>query len=333
MTGSRRALQDAALAALVLRQHGVASREQLRRLGYRRGHVAEHVAAGRWRLVCHDLVVAHTGPLDDDATLWLAVLGAPGDVAVGSWTGLARHGLVGWERPGLHVVVPRGAKPFRPPGVVVHESRRFAPEDVVRRDGLPVFRVERCAVDAAAWQASARTAVGLLAATVQQGLTTPDRLAEQLDHVGRVRFRTLMQRSLADIAGGADALSEIDLARLCRDAHLPAPLQQERRRDARGRWRYLDAVWHLPDGRRLVVEVDGVGHMEAARWYADLMRDAELLPDERTVRLRIPAAALRAEPERVRAVLEHYLRPSPAPAGTPARTFVSTGARYGLRSY
>ncbi|MFP3714620.1 hypothetical protein [Puerhibacterium sp. TATVAM-FAB25] len=329
MTGSRQALQDTALAALALRQHGVVNREQLRALGYRRGHVAEHVAAGRWRLVCQDLVIVHTGPLDADGRLWLAVLGAPGDVAVGSWTGLARHGLTGWDRPGQHVVVPRGAKPFRPVGVVVHESRRFAAEDMVRRDGLPVFRVERCAVDAAAWQPSGRTAVGLLAATVQQGLTTPDRLAEQLDRVGKVRFRTLMRRSLADIAGGADALSEIDLVRLCREARLPPPLQQERRRDSRGRWRYLDAVWQLPDGRRLVVEVDGVGHMEAARWYADLMRDAELLPDDRTVRLRIPAAALRVEPERVRAVLEHYLRPGAAAAAAP----VSTSARHGLRSY
>lgn len=318
MTASRAALRDPRLAALAARQSGAVSRRQLDRLGYRSWHVAGQLAAGRWRAVGKQLVVVHTGPLGDDARLWLAVLGTPGDVAVGSWTGLARHGLTGWERPGLHLVVPRGAKPYRPPDVVVHESRRFAPEDVVRRDGLPVFRVERCAVDAAAWQPSGRAAVGLLAATVQQGLTTPDRLAAQLDRVGRVRFCTLMQRSIADIAGGAAALSEIDLVHLCRGARLPTPVQQERRRDSRGRWRYLDAVWRLPDGRRLVVEVDGVGHMEAARWYADLMRDAELLPDERTIRLRIPAAALRAEPERVRAMLEHYLRP-PTPVRTPVR--------------
>lgn len=38
-------------------------------------------------------------------------------------------------------------------------------------------------------------------------------------------------------------LAEIDLARLCRRFGLPVPSRQERRRDASGRVRYLDAYW------------------------------------------------------------------------------------------
>lgn len=309
MTGSRDFLSVPGLGGLLRRQHGVATRAQLRGLGVTPTHVTSQVAARRWRSLTSDLVVLHTGPLGREAQLWSAVLDAEPPVAVGSWTGLAEHGLVGWDRPGLHVVVPRGARTRRLPGVVVHESRRFCPEDVVTVRGLPVFRVERCAVDAAAWQRSGRTAVGLLAAVVQQRLGTPAQLGEQLDRVGKVRHRRLMQLSLDDIEGGADALSEIDFVRLCRARGLPEPARQARRRDARGRWRYLDAEWLLAGGRRLVVEIDGVGHMEATRWYDDLMRDAELLPDERTVRLRFPAAAVRAEPGRVGDVLVRYLVP------------------------
>ncbi|AEG43174.1 hypothetical protein [Isoptericola variabilis] len=305
--GSWQVMHDVGLRRLAARQAGIATRAQLRSLGIASWHVEEHVRAHRWRKVSRDLVALHTGPLDDAATLWTAVLGAEPPVAIGAWTGLRLHGLQGWERPGTHVVVPRGAKPWRPRGVVVHESRRFAPEDVTVVGDLPVHRVERCAVDAAAWQRSARTAVGLLAAVVQQRLSTPERLWEQLERVGKVRFHRLMRLSLHDIAGGADALSEIDFARLCRARSLPEPRRQERRRDARGRLRFLDAEWTLPGGRRLHVEIDGVGHMEVGRWYDDLMRDAELLPDERTVRLRFPAMAVRAEPERVVDVLARYL--------------------------
>ena len=106
--------------------------------------------------------------------------------------------------------------------------------------------------------------------------------------MGSVRHRATMRRALADIAGGADSLAEIDFARLCRSVGLPEPSRQVRRRDASGRWRYLDVEWRMPRGR-LVVEIDGIGHMERERWYDDLLRDAEIGTDRRTVRLRLPA--------------------------------------------
>jgi very-short-patch-repair endonuclease len=45
------------------------------------------------------------------------------------------------------------------------------------------------------------------------------------------------------------------------------------RLDAAGRRRWLDAYW---DRARLVVEVDGMWHMEAAAWWADMRRDNDL---------------------------------------------------------
>ena len=320
MTGSRNVRHLKGLAALGRLQAGVVTRSQLRGWGIESWHVEEHIRALRWRKEAAELVTLHTGPLTPRGELWAAVLGASGQVALGSWTGLALRGLRGWNRPGIHLVVPRGAKPGYRRGVVVHESRRFCPEDVVVVEGLPVFTVERCAVDAAAWQPSPRTAVGLLAAVVQQRLSTPEHLWDQLDRVGRVRHLRIMQLSLHDIQGGADALSEIDFARLCRSRDLREPSRQRRRRDARGRLRYLDVEWQLGGGRRLVVEIDGVGHMEVVRWYDDLMRDAELLPDTRTITLRLPAMAVRAEPERVVSLLERYLPAvrSPVRHGPPA---------------
>jgi hypothetical protein len=205
-------------------------------------------------------------------------------------------------------VVRRGHHPVPVPGVVVHQSRRHSAADVLSVRGLPTHCVERAAVDAAAWSGRVRTACGLLAAVVQQGLTTPERVRPVLDAAGAVRFRKAMFHALNDIEGGAQAMSEIDIARLCRRAGLPEPLRQRMRRDARGRRRYLDVEWTLPDGSVVVLEVDGVGHLEQTQWYDDLMRQAELLLPRRHLVIRLPASAVRLEPQRVIDILTRALQ-------------------------
>ena len=308
MSGSARAFDEVpGLRALVRRQAGVVSRSQLAALGVTDGHIRSHIAARRWRTVSGTLVVTHLGPLTLEARHWPAVLGAPEDSVLGAHTALTVLGLSGWERDRVHLVVARGAKVAPQPWLVVHESRRLRDADVRRIRGLPFHSVERAAVDAAAWQPSWRTAAGLMAAVVQQRLTTVEKMHAVLDDVGAVAHRKVMRAALADIAGGADSLAEIDLARLCRVAAIPEPTRQAVRLDARGRRRYLDAVWELGGGRRLVVEVDGVGHLERERWYDDLLRDAEIGADPTTVRIRIPAMAARHEPERVVAIIRRHL--------------------------
>lgn len=299
------------VAQLARAQNAVVSRAQLAALGVREHHVENQLRARRWRTITRDVVVLHTGPLVREAQLWAATMAAGPGSALCSWSTLALRGLRGWDRDEVHVVVPRGSRPARMPGVVVHESRRHGPEDVLRHRGLPTHSIARAAVDAAAWSGSPRTAVGLLAAVVQQGMTTPTALHAALDAAGRVRYHKLMALSLDDIAGGADSLAEIDFTRLCRAAKLPEPARQSRRVDARGRARFLDAEWDLPDGRRLLVEVDGVGHMDALRWYDDLMRTAELPSADGSALIRIPAAAARTEPERLVAILRRHLAPRP----------------------
>ncbi|WP_233275892.1 hypothetical protein [Isoptericola variabilis] len=253
------------------------------------------------------MLVTHRGPLSRSAKRWAAVLGAPRGSVIGAWSALEVHGIENWFREPIHVVVPRGATPDRHPWLTVHESRRLRDDHVVEVDGLPVHTVARAAVDAAAWQRSWRTAAGLVAAVVQQRLATPAELRTMLDEVGAVRHRAVMRHALADIAGGADSLAEIDFARLCRRARLPEPFRQSVRTDARGLRRFLDVEWVLPGGRRFVVEIDGIGHIERDRWYDDLLRDAEIGADTRTVRIRLPAMAARYEPERVLAIVRRHL--------------------------
>jgi len=293
------------LAERARAQAGCLSRSQLRAYGVDADAERLRVGSGGWQRVGPCVVLLHGGPVGREARLWAAVLTTP-SAALGAWTALEVHGLRGWERDVVHLVADAGRGRRRAPGTRLSTTTRPA---VVRlRRGLPVHDVPRAAVDAAGTCSTVRAAGGLVAAVVQQRLTTADRLRAELSGAGPVRHRAALRSVLEDVAGGAGSLAEVDLAVLCRRAGLSVPLRQAVREDATGRRRYLDAEWRRPDGRRVLLEVDGVGHLEEAQWYDDLLRAAEVSEPGEVV-LRLPARALRAEPARVVALLRRHLVP------------------------
>lgn len=98
-----------------------------------------------------------------------------------------------------------------------------------------------------------------------------EHLAAQLDRQKRVDRRALMLDTVADIAGGSRALSELDfLNYVIRPFKLPPPDRQVGRRDTHGRRRWLDAVW---EQAKLVVEIDGAGHRDILQYWDDMDRD------------------------------------------------------------
>jgi len=276
---------NAAVSELLRRQAGVATFEQLRGAGITESVARAQVAARRWQRAGHRCLVAHNHVLTRQQSLWVAVLDPVGLTAVAGMSALQVAGLrfFGRETELLHVVVRRGARYHRAPGVVVHESRRFGPADVERARGLPSTSLPRSALDAAAWQPSSRYATGLLAAVVQQRLCPADELTAELRFVGRVRHKQAMRLALLDIAGGAEALGELDIASMCRRFDLSPPERQVVRRDPSGRRRYLDCEWRLPDGTTVVLEVDGSHHAETAHWEADMRRERAVVVSRRVV--------------------------------------------------
>jgi very-short-patch-repair endonuclease len=165
--------------------------------------------------------------------------------------------------PDLLRTLPLGLAAVR-----VHRTRHLPNLD--RQRGRPDRTgMARSVVDAGQWARTDDETQTLLAAACQQRLVTSAEVREVLARMPRVHRRQLMLTALADIEGGAEALSEIDLLRLCRRHRLPAPDMQERRTDARGRLRYIDAYWRE---WHLQVEIDGAHHMDAGQWAADLRR-------------------------------------------------------------
>lgn len=107
-----------------------------------------------------------------------------------------------------------------------------------------------------------------------------------------------MRLTLADIAGGAEALSEIDFGRLCRRHGLKIAARQQVRHDAQGRRRYLDGVATGPNGASVAFEVDGAIHLAVRDYWNDMARDNELMIAGQPL-LRFPSLIVRTEPELV----------------------------------
>lgn len=280
-------------------QAGLLTRLQLASVGVDRWAIRHRIRTDRWVDLTPTVISTTTGVLDREQLMWLGVLHGGRDAMIGELTAAEVEGLRNWHREGVTVVVPHGADVGAGyPGIDFVRSRRPLRDQRRRRPGLPVSRVEPAVLGFASRQRSTRTAEGVLAAVVQQRLTSPELLLNWIDRMrplrGAARFRT----ALADIAGGAQSVAEIDVGRMCRAFGLALPTRQVKRRDAGGRIRFTDCEWRLADGRTLVLEVDGGFHMDVEHWEDDLVRQRALTSPDRLV-VRCTARELRDVPGRV----------------------------------
>jgi hypothetical protein len=182
--------------------------------------------------------------------------------------------------------------------VELHQTRRDEAYRLRVFGAPPRTTVERSAIDAASWTRNPRSAGGLLAAVVQQRLSTAQRLLEELEKSGPIRHRPLLRHTLEDIAGGAQALSEIDMGKLCRREGLNVTARQAIRLDGQGRRRYLDGIVTGPDGKQVAFEVDGAVHLMVLNYWEDMERSNELLI-AKVPQLRFPSLAVRVDGAKV----------------------------------
>lgn len=290
-------------AELVSRQAGLVHRRQLGAMGIDSDYVARQVRARRWTMRSSVVVGTTTGPLSPEQNLWLGVLHGGPHACLAGLSALALMGLRGWERPFVTVAVPQAADVEPLAGFRIRRTRRRLPELRTTHQGLPLLRIEPAALLFAAYDRSSRTASGLLAATVQQRLTTAGRLLEWVEPLQPLPRARLFRVNLEEIGGGAHSMAEIDVGRMCRRFRLPLPCRQTPRRDRNGRRRFTDCEWTLSDGRRLVLEVDGAFHLDVASWEDDMARERSLVVDGDVV-LRCTSTELRLRPARVAADLE-----------------------------
>ena len=273
--------------------------------GHTAAGIRAQLTARRWRRWGRAIVL-HNGPLSRQQQWYVARVHGGPHALLAAFTAAEACGLRGWERDDVHIVMPQGARGSTRCPVAMRRHRVRDWSRVRRYRQGPVQLLPQALLIAAASFSSPRPACGILAAAVQQRLVTADRLRSELDLNPRLRHRRILIAGLADIAQGADALSEIDFVRLCRRFGLPTPIQQLVRRERSGRRRYLDATWRRRDGRLVVVEIDGALHLAVDRWWRDQLRQNELAVADALI-LRYPSVIVRTEPDLVARQLRQAL--------------------------
>jgi Protein of unknown function (DUF559) len=264
------------------------------------------VASGRWQKPVRGVVVAQSGPLTGRQMFRTALLRAGPQAALAGLTAARSDGFKGFDdkcslaETTIHLLAPAGYKRRTSPiglVVVTHYTRALTDEDVHPLRQPRRTRIARSLVEAAAWMPTDRGAMAVLAAGVQQRLVRTDDLHQVADRIETLRRRKLIRETIVDIAGGSQALSELDFTRqVIRAFRLPEPSRQAARRGATGRRRWTDVMW---DDYKIVVEIDGAQHTaDPLQRWDDMERDIDLGLDGYQT-LRFPAWLVRTNPEYV----------------------------------
>ena len=287
----------ARLGSLAASQERVVSRGQLQSLGWSDGQIDHELRYGRWHAPAWGVVALQNAPLTYDQRLWLGVLHAGKGAALTHLTSCRQAGLK-WkgDEDTVHVLTPKGDLVEPIEGFFFHQTRRPYHQWLSRSPSGPSrLDLEHAALLTAERDRYVRRAVGLLAACVQQRLTDADQLVRAGKDIRKLRHGEIFMLALGDIAGGAQSFAEIDVGLHCQRNGLAQPTRQAVRADADGRRRYLDCEWALPDGRVIVLEVDGSFHLKVGAWWRDMKRERAVVLSRSTV-LRCASIELRLEP-------------------------------------
>ncbi|GAB2990607.1 hypothetical protein [Nocardioides montaniterrae] len=278
-------------------QHGLLTRAQLAALGVDRWAVRHRIATERWLALGPTVVSTTTGALSREQRKWWGVLHAGAGAVLGDLTAAEHLGLRNWTRDEITVLVDKENAPNSGiDGITFVQTRHSLALLRDRRSEIPCAAIEPAVLRFASRQRSHRTAEGVLAAAVQQQLTSPELLLGWVDRLRPLRGAPRFRVALGEIAGGAQSVAEIDVRRMCNAFRLRLPDRQTKRRDSSGRLRFTDCEWHLPNGHVIVLEVDGAFHMETEHWEDDLARQRRLSGPGRTI-VRCSARELRDDPD------------------------------------
>lgn len=209
---------------------------------------------------------------------------------------LQRHGWRGSPRGPVEVLVPHGA--YTPSAPAFMRVRQSVLNPGVRRlQGMPCVEPALATVQAAGWASSERESMFLVVSCLQQRLVAPHQLRRILDRHPNLPRGRLVRDTVQEYVGGATSMNEITFGRLCKRFGVPAPIRQRRRKDSQGRPRYLDAEFRTASGAILIVEIDGIHHLNPENWLEDIDRQNGLVVETAGMVLRASSWSLRHEPE------------------------------------
>jgi len=279
---------------LAARQHGIVARRQLLALGFSAKSIEHRVARGRLHSVTRGVYAVGWPQLTRERRWMAAVLACGGEAAL-SHRSAAELWDIGREASERIDVSVRRPTKVRRRGLRVRRRPTLRPEDIVRRNGIPVTTPTRTLIDLA-------TELGPLGVeravneADKRDLIDPESLRAALGiydgEPGAPLLRKLLDKRTFSLS---DSDLEIFFRPIAAEAGLPFPLSKQH---VNG-WE-VDFYW--PD-LGLVVETDGLRyHRTASSQTRDARRDrahalAGMTP------LRFTHYEIRYEPAMVRAEL------------------------------
>ena len=184
------------LWALVRRQHGVVTREQLLELGYTQSAIAHRLGSGRLHRVHVGVYSVGRPGLAPAGRLMAAALSCGPGARLSHRSAAALHGLLDDVRAGPIDVTVSPATTRRRSGVRVYR-RAIAADECAEVDGLPVTSVVRTVIDIAPLLSLRRLEAAVNAAD-NRDLADPEQLRASLaDYAGRrgvARLRLVLDR-------------------------------------------------------------------------------------------------------------------------------------------
>jgi len=285
---------------LLRRQAGLLSTVQCEELGIGRETRRRLVRQGRWTSPARSVYDTDPVPLDsrsrddwfDHAARWhtwfALLVHGPEAIATGCCA-LVLHGVAGLPR-GFPLEVTRDDRSPRRSrhGVAVVDYYAAFPTTSV--SGRQVARIDHAAAQALP-KLPRQNALAVLDDLARRHGFTPDRLTELHELVRRRRGAARLHDLFGLVDGRADSPAE-SFARLsCHDNGVPPDDIQVRMVVGGQVVARVDLGWKLPDGRWLVVEIDGLGpHSSPEALVRDAPRQNQLLASGQLIMLRFKPA-------------------------------------------
>jgi hypothetical protein len=135
---------------------------------------------------------------------------------------LELHGVRNLRNLAIEILITGDRKLERAPKwVIVHRTSHLPKPEVQRHGATPCTSPERSMVDAAQWASSDHEARLVIAMAFQQRIVGLSAVDQVLAGMPMIRRQALIARTVADAAGGAHSLAELEFLRLSRSAGLP----------------------------------------------------------------------------------------------------------------
>jgi hypothetical protein len=202
----------------------------------------------------------------------------------------------------VHISIDRLRRVKSHRGVILHRVSRLA--DLTHPGRRPpVMRFEHAVLQHAA-AGGLGAAIGVLADSCQQRLTTPSRLALVLRANERLHMRKKLLEIIEDVASGAYSYLELAYLRRVERVHALPRATRQRRTNEGGRIWFRDVSYVI---FATVIELDGrLGHESADDRWADLERDVDTACQD-SVTVRIGYGQVLGDPCRTAAAVARLL--------------------------